>query len=84
MADPLIRLARRRLLISLGVAAAVTVVLLLAIGPAGRCDVTPPCPPGQFCTAVKIIGPCRLSGGAVAIACATGTVAGAAMYLRRR
>jgi hypothetical protein len=78
------RSARRRLLASLGVAAAVSVVLILAMGPARTCDLTPPCPPGQFCTAVRIAGRCPVSGFAAGIAVIAGILAGAVVHARRR
>jgi hypothetical protein len=71
-------------LVSLGVGAALTVVLILAIGPGRRCDITPQCPPGRFCTAVRIVGPCPLSLGDVGIAVGAGILAGVVMYRRKR
>ncbi|MDE3097126.1 MAG: hypothetical protein KGK07_14150 [Chloroflexota bacterium] len=49
-----------------------------------KCDLTPPCPPGQFCTAVKIIGRCPIDAlDGLASVAAGGTVA-VWTYLRRR
>ena len=55
-----------------GVIAAMAVLLL--VGPGRRCDVTPPCPADSVCPAIRLTGPCSVTGGVVLVSVVAGVV----------
>lgn len=55
-----------------GVIAAVA--LLLLVGPGRRCDVTPLCPADGVCPAIRLAGPCSVTGGVVLASVVAGVV----------